>query len=480
MIAILLVIFASVGYIYVVSHTFTQLVHETPEKISPSEISVEVSDPGVISAEIECVQDSGGEYDYYLQVRPISAGRSNVSYMIKEDGGAVSNHLKIVCTELKTLYEDDNLLFNGQEALFPMLALILFAVLVCFVISFIIKFREGDFSYSMAVLGGLILYILGSLLIMIIYCISERFWPTSFSMLNSLLVEVGMLFPIVTSPAMLLLAIALGVSNIWLIRHEGFGLHNLFGALLGAVIIGGYIALLVVCLQAGQSDYVAIWLSLAMMTTFSYIMCYLECMLFSTMICAVLSTRYRPPYDKEYIIILGCAIMRDGTPTPLLRGRIDRAVAFEREQFMKSGRHAYFVPSGGQGSDEVISEAESMKRYLIEQGIPEEQIIKEDKSVNTLQNFEFSKKVIGEHGGDIKKSIAFSTTNYHVFRGYTLAQRVSLRVHGLSAGTKPYFYPNAFVREFIGLLYERKGKHILFLVLVISYLLLYDLTLLIL
>ena len=121
-------------------------------------------------------------------------------------------------------------------------------------------------------------------------------------------------------------------------------------------------------------------------------------MLFSTMICAVLSTRYRPPYDKEYIIILGCAIRRDGTPTPLLRGRIDRAVAFEREQFMKSGRHAYFVPSGGQGSDEVISEAESMKRYLIEQGIPEEQIIKEDKSVNTLQNFEFSKKVIGEHG----------------------------------------------------------------------------------
>jgi hypothetical protein len=57
---------------------------------------------------------------------------------------------------------------------------------------------------------------------------------------------------------------------------------------------------------------------------------------------------------------------------------------------------------------------------------------------------------------------------------------VSLRVHGLSAGTKPYFYPNAFVREFIGLLYEQKGKHILFLVLVIAYLLLYDLTLLIL
>lgn len=80
-----------------------QLVHETPEKISPSEITVEVSDPGVISAEIECVQDSGGEYDYYLQVRPVSAGESKISYVLNDDGGAVSNHMKIVCTELKTL-----------------------------------------------------------------------------------------------------------------------------------------------------------------------------------------------------------------------------------------------------------------------------------------------------------------------------------------------------------------------------------------
>ena len=44
--AVLMIILAAVGYIYVVSQTFTQLVHETPEKISPSEITVEVSDPG--------------------------------------------------------------------------------------------------------------------------------------------------------------------------------------------------------------------------------------------------------------------------------------------------------------------------------------------------------------------------------------------------------------------------------------------------
>ncbi len=73
----------------------------------------------------------------------------------------------------------------------------------------------------------------------------------------------------------------------------------------------------------------------------------------------------------DYIITLGCAIRKDGSPTPILRGRIDRALAFEKEQFEKWNRQAKFVPSGGQGSDEVISEAESMKRYLTEQGVPE-------------------------------------------------------------------------------------------------------------
>lgn len=119
------------GYIYVVSQTFTQLVHETPEKISPSEITVEVSDPGVISAEIECVQDSGGEYDYYLQVRPISTGRSNVSYMIKEDGGAVSNHMKIVCTELKTLYEEADVQRSGSLVSYAGADIVLGAGVLC-------------------------------------------------------------------------------------------------------------------------------------------------------------------------------------------------------------------------------------------------------------------------------------------------------------------------------------------------------------
>ena len=110
-----------------------------------------------------------------------------------------------------------------------------------------------------------------------------------------------------------------------------------------------------------------------------------------------------------------------------------------------------------------------MKNYLLSIDIPQEQIICEDKSVNTMQNMQFSKKAIEEHGGEIKnKKIAFATTNYHVFRGYILARKNNFEAKGISAKTKPYFYFNAFLREFFGLLVDQKWKHCAFVVLIIA------------
>ena len=194
---------------------------------------------------------------------------------------------------------------------------------------------------------------------------------------------------------------------------------------------------------------------------FTYMCCYFECMLLSTIVCAYSASRHTPPYDRDCIIILGCAIRKDGTPTPLLRMRADSALRFERAQHEKSGKHAIFVPSGGQGSDEIISEAESMRRYLNDQGVGDDQIVKEDKSTSTEENMRFSKAVIEGRMGDIaQKKIAFATTNYHVFRGYILAQKNGFDAQGISAKTKWYFFPNAFLREFVGLLVDKKLWHI--------------------
>ena len=261
----------------------------------------------------------------------------------------------------------------------------------------------------------------------------------------------------------------MALSNVQLVRHEGFRVMNLLGIFIGIVMMGGIAVLRWLNNHLVYASLETYYFSNFTTLAFAYLYVYFECMLLSTILCAVLSTRYKPPYGLDYIIILGCAIRADGTPTPLLRGRAERALAFEREQYAHTGRHAKFVPSGGQGSDEIISEAESMKRWLMEQGVAKEQILEENRSVNTYQNMAFSKQVIEADAKNAENvQIGFSTTNYHVFRGYTLANRVKMKVKGLSAKTKLYFFPNAFIREFIGLLWEQKLRHLAFAFLLVA------------
>ena len=97
-----------------------------------------------------------------------------------------------------------------------------------------------------------------------------------------------------------------------------------------------------------------------------------------------------------------------------------------------------------------------MKRYLLECGVPEERILEEGRSTDTYENMKFSKEKIWSVNSSGK--VAFSTTNYHVFRSGLYARRVKMRAVGMGSDTKWYFWPNASVREFVGLLTEHRGK----------------------
>lgn len=95
----------------------------------------------------------------------------------------------------------------------------------------------------------------------------------------------------------------------------------------------------------------------------------------------------RRQYD--YIIIHGAGL--DGPrPTPLLAGRIDKAL----ELWSKQHQHGKFVVSGGQGADEVVSEAQAMRDYLLEKGVPADAILMEDKSTTTWENLRYSLAII--------------------------------------------------------------------------------------
>ena len=133
----------------------------------------------------------------------------------------------------------------------------------------------------------------------------------------------------------------------------------------------------------------------------------------------------------------------------------------------KTGKDIIFVPSGGKGNDEIMSEAQAMKNYLIEKGIKENNILIEDKSKNTFENIKFSNKLINDKVKNAK--IAFSTTNYHVFRAGIIARNQNINIEGIGAKTKSYFWINAFIREFIVTLFSEKKKHITIILCIICF-----------
>ena len=260
---------------------------------------------------------------------------------------------------------------------------------------------------------------------------------------------------IISFPFIILFSLGLCISNISLIYHEGFSFVNVLGIILAVLMVGGFFFIYRYDFYASGSledvmrhDIFA--------NAFAAIYLYYECMLIGSIIADTIAMKYQPAYDKDFLIVLGCGLKKDGTPTNLLKGRLDRALEFYHKQQETSGKDLIFVASGGQGSDEAISESAAMKKYLVEKGIPESHILEENQSTNTYENMLYSKEKI-EHV-DPNGRVAFSTTNYHVFRSGICARRVKMKAEGMGAKTKWYFWPNAAVREFIGLLTEHKGK----------------------
>jgi membrane protein len=153
--------------------------------------------------------------------------------------------------------------------------------------------------------------------------------------------------------------------------------------------------------------------------------------------------------------------------TPLLKKRIDKAVqAFQQSK----NPHIQLIASGGQGSDEKISEAQAMYNYLVEQtDVPKEAILLEDKSTTTYENLLFSKE-LGEQLVENPRFL-FVTNDYHVFRTSTYARQIGMQGDGLGCSTASYYIPSAFIREYVAMCVKMKklfiGFELLYMLLIL-------------
>ncbi len=153
-------------------------------------------------------------------------------------------------------------------------------------------------------------------------------------------------------------------------------------------------------------------------------------------------------YTEDAVIVLGAGIHGEALSITL-RNRLNSAVAYHEKN-----PDAVIVVSGGQGSQEDITEALAMKRYLLTKGIPEDKIIEEGNSTSTAENFEFSKEILDERFGD-EYSVVFVTDDFHIYRAEMTAESQGIKsaAHCHSVGAFYTVLPNGF-RECLAVMYE--------------------------
>ena len=277
----------------------------------------------------------------------------------------------------------------------------------------------------------------------------------------------GQAVSLVALPIAFLVSLMVTLESLRLLIREGFGWRNLLALGLSLAVCFGTLLpeLLNRLLLSGrfpnlqQEGSLAGGLVEGLQNSISICVVYLECSLLAAVLLSARASRRQPPFDRDYVLILGCGLRADGSLTPLLKGRVDRALEFARAQEQAGGSFPVLVPSGGQGSDEVRAEAAAMTEYLLACGVPRERILTEDRSLNTDGNFRCSMELIlgQQTAGDERPKLGFSTTDYHVFRAGNLAAGQGINAVGMGSRTRSYFRVNAFVREFIAsLVYERR------------------------
>lgn len=356
------------------------------------------------------------------------------------------------------------LAYNGAErnaaAICVVCDLFYLGALILLAAAFVGQLQYNPYSYNTIYYSGFALFDLSVLIAHLVLTGRMLRYPGVYtaSQILTLLAGSGRNYILLSFPFILIFSAALCVSNISLIRHEGKRLVNILGIVLAFLLVGGVLLLCWFDFAVSGSRR-QVMLHDLVANLFSAVYLYFECMLIGAIAADIIAARHEPEPDRDYLIILGCGLRKDGTPSPLLRDRIERGIVFAEKQKALTGKELVFVTSGGQGPDEAISESAAMKRYLMGRGVPEARIIEEDRSTDTFENMKFSKEKIW--AADAGGKIAFSTNNYHVFRSGLYARRVKMRAQGMGADTKWYFWPNASVREFVGLLTEHRGKQAL-------------------
>lgn len=157
-----------------------------------------------------------------------------------------------------------------------------------------------------------------------------------------------------------------------------------------------------------------------------------------------------PADSQKTVIVLGAQVRPTGEPSVILRGRINAA-----EEYLRQNPDSAAVLSGGKGGDEVISEAQCMFNTMTADGIDADRLFMEDKSTTTEENLRYSFALLDSKGKP-HDEIVIATDGFHQLRARMIAKHLDsgLKIAPASSFTRPEFIPTYVVREWFALPYQ--------------------------
>jgi uncharacterized SAM-binding protein YcdF (DUF218 family) len=130
----------------------------------------------------------------------------------------------------------------------------------------------------------------------------------------------------------------------------------------------------------------------------------------------------------DAIVVLGAA-QYNGRPSPILRARLDEALAAYRE-----GVAPLIVVSGGRQQGDQYTEAEASRDYLVERGVPADKILLENDAHNSWESMKGVADLLKEQ--QLSKVLLISD-GFHLFRVKMMAKDVGLEPYGRPAENSP-------------------------------------------
>ena len=130
--------------------------------------------------------------------------------------------------------------------------------------------------------------------------------------------------------------------------------------------------------------------------------------------------------DIDYMVILGAGIRR-GKPSPMLEDRLKTGISLYNNDISNK------ILITGDHMNDDYDEVTVMKNYLLEHGIPEEDIITDNYGISTYDSIYRVKNVYKSN------KVVIVSQRYHLYRALFLSDNLDLESYGVEADLRYYY-----------------------------------------